>query len=197
MRPTSFDTMQCSLARALAIMGHWWSPLIIRDIAYGGRDFDELVQSLSIPRATLSTRLKALMEAGVVTRSAPWRTPRRFHYGLSDSGRDLYPVLLALTSWGDRWACPDGKLPMTFFHKACGAPFRAVVTCSHCGGEITLYGVNFHAGPAPVIRRGTLLHRSFIAARQTKAKWSMVIDGEYYSSLDGADGEAVPRPFMD
>src|SRR5579872_5016934 len=104
MERTSFAAMQCSLARSLEAIGDWWSPLIVRDLFLNVRRFDELVEDLGISRNLLARRLKFLIKKGVVARAAYRRAPVRYEYRLSAAGRDLVPVILALTAWGERWA---------------------------------------------------------------------------------------------
>jgi DNA-binding HxlR family transcriptional regulator len=97
VRHTSFADMHCSLARGLELVGDWWSPLILRDLFLGITHFDELVEDLGISRNLLAARLKALVKGGIVARRLYQERPARYVYELAEAGRDLAPVLLALT----------------------------------------------------------------------------------------------------
>ncbi|HLI01038.1 MAG TPA: helix-turn-helix domain-containing protein, partial [Acidimicrobiales bacterium] len=77
MRQTSFAEMHCSLGRSLEVVGDWWSPLILRDLALGPRRFDELAVDLGISRNLLTTRLEQLVAAGVVARRRYQEHPPR------------------------------------------------------------------------------------------------------------------------
>jgi DNA-binding HxlR family transcriptional regulator len=155
MRKTSFADFQCSLARGLDRMGDWWSPLIIRDLYAGVVRFDELVEDLGISRNLLTRRLDALVARKLVERRIYRRRPTRYKYTLSAAGKDLVPVILALTSWGDRWAQPKEGPPIEFVHKACGAKFRPHITCSACAERIEADDVKLVAGPGGAAKRGT------------------------------------------
>ena len=100
--------MNCSVARTLDIVGEWWTLLIVRNIMLGQRRFEAIQGDLGIARNILSDRLNTLLAAGVLERVKYQDHPERFEYHLTDKGRDLYPVIAALRTWGDRWAAPDG-----------------------------------------------------------------------------------------
>jgi DNA-binding HxlR family transcriptional regulator len=155
MRRTSFADMQCSLARGLDRMGDWWSPLIIRDLYIGVVRFDELVEDLGISRNLLAQRLEALVARKLVVRRAYQRRPWRYEYTLSAAGKDLVPVILALTAWGDRWAQPKEGAPVEFVHTPCGQKFKPQITCSACGETIEAESVQVVAGPGGASKRGT------------------------------------------
>ena len=108
MRQTSFATMACSLARSLELVGDWWTPLIIRDLQLGVDRFDALADDLGISRNLLTTRLAHLVEHGIVARHRYQEHPPRDRYVLTEAGQELFPVLMALIVWGDRWATPEG-----------------------------------------------------------------------------------------
>ena len=100
----------CSIARSLDVMGDRWSILILRDTFRGIRRFEEIRRDLEIPRAVLSDRLSALVEAGVLEKRMYMEHPPRHEYRLTDMGRELSPVLVGLMQWGDRWL-GDGRAP--------------------------------------------------------------------------------------
>ncbi|WP_158813955.1 helix-turn-helix domain-containing protein [Methylocapsa sp. S129] len=157
MERTSFAEMRCSLARGLDMIGDWWSPLIIRDLFLNVTRFDELIEDLGISRNLLTRRLKSLVECGVIDREIYQRRPVRYEYRLTESGRDLVPVILALTAWGDRWARPKEGSPILFVHKTCGHQFQPQVSCSACGQAISADAVKPIAGPGGAAKPGTRL----------------------------------------
>ncbi len=105
----SFSDMACSVAQSMDVIGEWWSMLIIRDffIGKGQRRFEQLRDSLGISRNILTERLKTLTEAGVIERVPLQEGGKRCIYQLTDKGRDLLPVLVAITQWWDRWERPE------------------------------------------------------------------------------------------
>jgi DNA-binding HxlR family transcriptional regulator len=155
MERTSFANMRCSLARGLELIGDWWSPLIIRDLFLGVVRFDELVEDLGISRNLLTRRLNALVDNGIVVTRAYQERPVRHDYRLTEAGRDLVPVILALTAWGDRWARPKEGSPILFVHTACGHQFRPLVTCAACGEEVRADAVTALPGPGGAAMPGT------------------------------------------
>jgi DNA-binding HxlR family transcriptional regulator len=157
MERTSFASMQCCLARGLEMIGDWWSPLIVRDLFLDIRRFDELVEDLGISRNLLARRLKFLVKNGIIERRAYQRAPLRYEYCLSAAGRDLVPVILALTTWGERWAQPKEGRPILFIHEACGQLFEPQVACSICGAPIKAEDVIAVGGPGGAAKAGTKL----------------------------------------
>jgi DNA-binding HxlR family transcriptional regulator len=99
----TFDGMNCSIARALDEVGEWWSLLIVRECTLGTTRFDEFQRRLGIARNVLTARLNKLVEHGVLDKVPAQGEEHRNEYLLTAKGEDLYPVLVALLQWGDRW----------------------------------------------------------------------------------------------
>ena len=155
MRHTSFGDMACSLGRALEVIGDHWTPLIVRDLFVGIRRFDDLRRDLDVSRKVLSERLSALQEHGVVERVAYQENPVRYDYVLTEKGRDLGGVLMAIKAWGDRWVAPEEGPPLLFRHTRCGGIADAVPSCSQCGERLELHEVVPLAGPSSAVGPGT------------------------------------------
>jgi DNA-binding HxlR family transcriptional regulator len=98
-----YEGQNCSIARALEIVGDRWTLLVIRDVAIGNRRFDQLVDSLGVASNVLTDRLARLVDEGVLERVRYSDRPERFEYRLTKKGRDLGVALLALMQWGDRY----------------------------------------------------------------------------------------------
>jgi DNA-binding HxlR family transcriptional regulator len=98
-----YEGQNCSVARALEVVGERWTLLIIRDVFLGLRRFDELQQNLGIARNVLADRLKRLVEEGVLERVPYSERPERFEYRLTRKGRDLNIALSGLRQWGDKY----------------------------------------------------------------------------------------------
>jgi DNA-binding HxlR family transcriptional regulator len=123
----------CSISRALGVVGERWTLLILREIFQGSSRFDELRGALGISRNVLSGRLDALVNDGVLEKVLYQDRPVRYAYRLTAKGRDLYPVLLSLLRWGDRWLSEGDRPPLTLIHRGCGKAITPETTCDHCG----------------------------------------------------------------
>jgi DNA-binding HxlR family transcriptional regulator len=146
VKRTSFETMNCSVAQCLEVIGEWWSMLIIRDAFLGVRRFDDFQSRLGISRNILDVRLTSLVDAGVFERVPYQQRPLRHEYRLTDKGRDLWPVLTTMREWGDKWAAPHGA-PLEVVHDACGEMMHLEYTCSACGEPTDMRTVRVRPGP--------------------------------------------------
>ena len=141
-----FAAMACSIARTLDVVGESWTPLLVRDVYLGVDRFDDLVRDLGVSRALLARRLEHLVAAGVLEREPYQDRPVRHRYRLTESGRALVPVLMAIMAWGDEFAAPAGA-PMRLRHAGCGADFTPTVCCSECGAPVEADAVRVRPGP--------------------------------------------------
>ena len=139
--------MPCSVARSMAILGDRWTMLILRNAFMAMRRFDDFQASLGMPRHILSTRLKKLVEAGVFVKVPYQEAPVRYEYRLTEKGKDMYPIIMALVAWGDKWLDEGKGAPLVFHHKRCGKAFTPVVCCSECGEPVVAREVMATAGP--------------------------------------------------
>ncbi|BCJ27347.1 winged helix-turn-helix transcriptional regulator [Actinocatenispora sera] len=155
MRQTSFAEMHCSLARSLEVVGDWWTPLILRDVYLGIDRFADLAEDLGISRNLLTERLNGLVDDGVLRRERYRQRPPRDRYVLTESGRQLIPILVALTAWGDRWQPPDGGPPIRFEHRDHDAV--PVVACGACGDAIVADELTARPGPGGRAAPGTMV----------------------------------------
>jgi DNA-binding HxlR family transcriptional regulator len=107
-----FDDMPCSIARALDLVGDWWTLLIIREAFLGVRRFADFREHLGIARNILSDRLQKLVAEEILSKVPKAGADRGFEYKLTEKGKDLWPVLTALRLWGDKWIYGPGKEPV-------------------------------------------------------------------------------------
>ena len=98
-----YQGQDCSIARALEVVGERWTLLIIRDAFLGLRRFDEFQESLGIARNVLTDRLVRLVEEGILDRVRYSERPERYEYRLTAKGRDLGIALAGLRQWGDKY----------------------------------------------------------------------------------------------
>ncbi len=101
------DTPACgSISASLKIIGDKWSGLLVRELMGAPRRFSELEQSLHIGPRTLSQRLDAMEQAGILIKKQYAEAPPRVEYSLTQKGEDLLPVLQSMAEWGAKYA-PD------------------------------------------------------------------------------------------
>jgi DNA-binding HxlR family transcriptional regulator len=127
-----YSTDNCSIAAAIGLVGEKWTFLVLREAFSGVRRFDDLHERIGAPRQVLSARLARLVDEGILRR-VPYREPgqrQRYEYRLTDKGLDLYPVLVALMHWGDRWARDAAGPAVTLHHRDCGAPVHQELRCA-------------------------------------------------------------------
>jgi DNA-binding HxlR family transcriptional regulator len=141
---SDYDTQQCSIARALEIVGERWTLLIVRDLFYGVHRFTDLHRHLGVPKAVLATRLESLAEAGLIVRSE--RAPGRSEYALTARGERLWPVLFALYAWGDEPVGAERKRRV-FVHVTCGAELDERGACPGCAAAVPPAEIEVRPGP--------------------------------------------------
>ncbi|MER6065161.1 MULTISPECIES: helix-turn-helix domain-containing protein [unclassified Streptomyces] len=129
------DPRPCSIADALALVGEKYSLLVLREVFLGNGRFDQLVRNIGAPRDILATRLRRLVDAGILTKRVYSERPQRFEYRATQAGLELEGVLMTLKEWGDRHIRKGTDLPMAIEH-ACGNELVPVVTCRACGDEV-------------------------------------------------------------
>jgi DNA-binding HxlR family transcriptional regulator len=131
----TYSDQDCSVARALEVVGERWTILILRDAFLGVRRFDDFQRSLGVARNVLQTRLRRLVDEGLLERRRYQERPVRHEYWLTARGEALWPVLLALMEWGDRHLAAGDRAPRAL-HRGCGGSLTQRCTCTACAAEI-------------------------------------------------------------
>ncbi|ALR12645.1 HxlR family transcriptional regulator [Mycobacteroides saopaulense] len=126
---------ECSISHALDVIGERWTLVALREIMLGNRRFDEIVRNTGASRDILATRLRKLVDAGVVEKRQYEQRPPRYEYLLTESGRALRPVLFALMEWGDTFVT-QGPPPTVWEHE-CGSVLHVQPSCESCGEVVT------------------------------------------------------------
>ena len=124
----SFEGQNCSIARALEVLGERWTLLILREVLLGRRRFEEIRRNTGVATNILTDRLATLVDHGVLERRGEDYVPTR-------KAIDVNPVLVALLQWGDAHAAPDGP-PRVLVHATCGHDAHPSLQCAHCEQEI-------------------------------------------------------------
>jgi DNA-binding HxlR family transcriptional regulator len=121
----------CSIADALEILGDRWSLLVVRECGYGVHRFNDIQRNTGASTDILASRLKRLEAAGILRREPYSLHPVRHGYFLTESGTELFPVLLALREWGERQLHPD-TAPLNPVWHSCGAELHVETVCQAC-----------------------------------------------------------------
>src|SRR5947209_6457978 len=122
---------RCTIAKALDIVSTRSAFLILREAFYGTSRFDDFAERVGISPPVAAARLRELVAEGLLERE-DYREPgqrTRQHYRLTEKGADLFPTLMALMRWGDRWLDDRGG-PVEFRHHDCGAPVSVELRCT-------------------------------------------------------------------
>jgi DNA-binding HxlR family transcriptional regulator len=147
MRWSEIDQQTCSVARTLAVIGDRWSLLVLRDLFLGTRRFEDFCRQLGISRPALTKCLRKLEEHGVLEKRQYQSRPPRSEYHLTAKGLDLYPVMMTMASWGDRWQDDGNGAPIEYLHSSCGHKTRPTMHCSECHEPLHPHEVRPLLGP--------------------------------------------------
>ena len=158
MKRDKLGDQQCSVARSSAVLGDPWTLTLLSDCFLGVRRFEEFQERLKVSRTTLTSRLKLLEEHGILAQSQYERRPPRFEYRLTQKGRELFPVISTLLTWGDKYYSDEAGPPIIRRHKKCGHDYQAYIACSECGEPLELNDVEARIRPRndsyPAVERG-------------------------------------------
>jgi DNA-binding HxlR family transcriptional regulator len=143
-RPASSS---CSTADALERVGDWWTLLIVRDLFHGPRSFTALAEHLGVARNILTDRLERMAADGLIEKTRPREQGARWDYRLTEKGRDLLPVMIALMQWGDKWVCGPGKEPLTLIDARDGKPVQKIGLRAWDGRPLSLQDIRALPGP--------------------------------------------------
>ncbi len=147
MKMEKFDPLNGSIAHILNCLGEGWSMLIIREAFFGIRRFEEFQSHLGIARNILTTRLKRLCASGILERVPIKEGAKRHEYVLSTKGKELMPLLITLTQWGDKWIYGKGNEPVVFRDRKNGKPIRQIQVISQDGRTLRPRDMIPTAGP--------------------------------------------------
>lgn len=155
-----YATQECSLARALEIVGERWTLLVVRDALYGVRRYNDFLGRLGIPRAVLAARLQMLTDEGILEKRRYQQSPPRDEYVITDRGIELWPVVRSL----DRWGLMNYGKPVlrVFRHAECGTELGPYGECPACatfvpaGDVLMVPGPGLDPDPADPVSRALL-----------------------------------------
>jgi DNA-binding HxlR family transcriptional regulator len=142
-----FTRENCSVARALEILGDWWTLLVIREAFFGTRRFADFCANLPIAKNILTVRLRHLVRYGVLARVDAGTHGTRYEYELTPMGKDLITVITALRQWGDRWIFGRGNEPLLVYDARTARPIPPVRIVGEDGRPLTKHELRVRPGP--------------------------------------------------
>ncbi len=145
-----YEKDTCAVAAALSVVGDPWTLLILRDVFLGVRRFEDFRRGLGIARSVLSTRLKKLVEYGILRIGTDHLSVGRRDYLITQKGADLFPILLALKAWGDVHLYGRGAEPHAAVH-VCGHTIDPKFTCAACGEAVRFGDLRVNARKAKTV----------------------------------------------
>jgi DNA-binding HxlR family transcriptional regulator len=143
----------CPISRSLDAVSHRSAFLVMREAFYGTTRFDDFAARTGVSEQIAAARLRSLVTEGLLERR-PYQEPgqrTRYEYHLTESGREFYPVLAAMSLWSSRWR---GPAVAQLQHRDCGAPVRVTLECERghhdlTAAEIEVSSPRQRAGTAP------------------------------------------------
>ncbi|KWV46843.1 HxlR family transcriptional regulator [Bradyrhizobium macuxiense] len=151
VKRTSLAGDACPIARALDVFGDWWSLLIIRDASLGRRRFSEFQASLGLAKNILATRLRALVERGIL-KTVPASDGSAYQeYVLTPKGRGIFPILVALRQWSEEFDEHPDEIATILVDRENGKPVKKLALYSRDGR--VLHAADTALKPRPATKR--------------------------------------------
>jgi DNA-binding HxlR family transcriptional regulator len=144
-----YDQANCTIGAAIGVIGEKWTFLVLRELFSGVRRFGDMQRRTCAPRQVLSDRLATLVEQGLL-RKVPYREHgqrSRQEYRLTGKALDLYPVMVALMQWGDRYAVGAPGPAVRLTHRDCGEPIQLQISCARGHDVLSARQVTPMPGP--------------------------------------------------
>lgn len=153
MSKGSFAGMNCPIAQTLEQVGEWWTFVILRNAFCGMSRFQDFQRHLGISTNILSRRLGKLVENGILLRQPCNEDARIVHYRLTPKGHSLYPILAAMTVWGEQWVPHPAGPRMTLVERETDCPWPASASAPPMGATWRRRKSIRWPAPAPMTRR--------------------------------------------
>ena len=147
MPQKDFQSENCSIARALGVLGDTWTLMIIRQAFLGTRRFADFQSGLGISKNVLANRLQHLLDQDILEKTDAGTHGPRFEYQLTARGKDLTTIFTALRQWGDRWIFGDGNEPMLVVDRVTGRPVERLRIRRADGTPVPTRDLSLQPGP--------------------------------------------------
>ena len=155
MKRTSFEGDACPIARALDVIGDWWSLLIIRDAMLGRRRFGEFQKSLGLAKNILTARLRMLVDEGILSTAPASDGSTYQEYVLTEKGRGLFPVIVALRQWSEAFDGHPEEIATLLVDREKGLPVRKLELHAQDGRLLEIGDTTLKPRPLPKRKRRT------------------------------------------
>lgn len=165
MKRSTLAERACPVARAAEQLVDAWTFVILREIFLGNRRFEGLRVHTGMSPRSLALRLARLVGQGILEKRPLAEAPNAHEYRLTPKGLDLWPVIVTLRQWGERWAGPWGRggVPLKLLHRGRGHALEAQLTCKTCGDP-----VDARSGEVEATPEGLRLRAAFAAAQRAR-----------------------------
>lgn len=147
MKRTSLEDRECPLSTTLDIVGEWWTILLLHDLFDGYTRFDQFQKNLKISSGILTSRLKSLVDEGLIERRPYQTRPTRYEYVLTEKGRSLRPVVVVLAGWGNARLQPEQR-SMILVDAETGTEVEPIVVDLVSGRRLDGPSFKFTSGPS-------------------------------------------------
>ncbi len=145
---------QCSIARASQLLGDGWTIMLLRELFWGASRYEDFLTNTGIASNVLAVRLKRLVDSEVVSKRPVEGDGRRFDYLLTQRGRELFPLIMGMMAWGDKYT-PGDKGPLVLLrHVTCSKRTKPGLVCTSCGEAIEPLDLQTEFNPRYVELRG-------------------------------------------
>jgi DNA-binding HxlR family transcriptional regulator len=163
------EDRECPLSTALGQAGEWWTLLILHDAFDGYSRFEQFQENLRISSSMLTSRLKTLVAEGLLERRPYQTNPTRYEYMLTELGRSLRPVIVALAAWGNARLDPAER-SMILVDAVTGEEAEPVVVDRASGRPLDGDDFIFTAGPAASNAMRARYPHTFVPTKSRKTK---------------------------
>ena len=136
-----FDEMSCSIAQTLNQVGDWWTLLIVRDAMKGARRFSDFHDSTGIAKNILTDRLNKLVDNGIMEREEVGVRGQRQEYVLTERGEALFPILIAMQQWGDKWIYGQDSVPVELYDARTGEDLAPLSVANESGESVSHHDI--------------------------------------------------------
>lgn len=147
MSRKSLGHLHCSWAQAVEAIGDKWSIMIIRDAFYGVRTFSAFTQRIGISKNILSQRLEHLQSHDIIEKRLQGVGSTRFEYRLTAKGLATFPIIIALSQWGDEWIYGNGNEPLSIVDSKNNRPIEIMKVRDDEGNDLTIEDIEVIPGP--------------------------------------------------
>lgn len=134
-----------AVERSVAIFADRWTFLVLREAFFGVHRFSDFRRNLGVARNTLSDRLNRLVGDGLLRRDPVADTNQWQEYRLTPAGLALYPLIVAIKEWGEKWLSPRPTRRLRIHHRDCGGTVRLRLLCESCQEEVTAQSASYQA----------------------------------------------------